>query len=145
MHSLHCLYVREHCYKTWTHMRNSTVIGRKQCWPSVHALSHLVLALMGCKAMEQDRGIHRELRPDNLQHTHTFNVPFPWLPRWAGTRKVKPIWILMKQETVSGSGIRWAICKSARRSRQITMSAPLHNQQHQSTEGNLQTDYGIYC
>jgi len=25
---------------------------------------------------------------------------FPGLPGWAGTRKVKPIWILLKQETV---------------------------------------------
>jgi len=32
-------------------------------------------------------------------HTHPFNGPFPGLPRWAGTRKVKPIWILLKQET----------------------------------------------
>jgi len=53
---------------------------------------------------------------------------------------------------VSGSGISWAICKSAPRSRQITMPAPHHssfftgrmlflppNQQHQSTEGNLDT------
>ena len=31
----------------------------------------------------------------------------PELPRWAGTRKVKPIWILLKQATVSGSGISW--------------------------------------
>ena len=30
----------------------------------------------------------------------------------------------MKQKTVSGSGISWAICKSAHRSRQITMPAP---------------------
>jgi len=37
--------------------------------------------------------------------------------RWAGTRKVKPIWILLKQETVSG--ISWATCKSAPCSRQI--------------------------
>ena len=36
----------------------------------------------------------------------------------------KPIWILLKQETVSGIGISWAICKSATRSRQITMPAP---------------------
>ena len=57
-------------------------------------------------------------------HTHPFNVPCPGLPRWAGTRKVKPIWILLKQETVSGSGISWAICKSAHCSRQITMPAP---------------------
>ena len=46
-------------------------------------------------------------------HTHPFKGPFLGLPRWAGTRKVKPIWILLKQETVSGSGISWAICKSA--------------------------------
>ena len=49
---------------------------------------------------------------------------FPELLRWASTRKVKPIWILLKQETVSGSGISWAICKSAPCSRQITTPAP---------------------
>jgi len=55
-------------------------------------------------------------------HTHTHLTALcPGLPGWAGTRKVKPIWILLKQETVSGS---WAICKSAPRSRQITMPAP---------------------
>jgi len=66
---------------------------------------------------------------------------------------VKSIWILLKQETVSGSGISWAICKSAARSRQITITAPHHsvftgrmpfllpNQQRQSTEGtSLQTN-----
>ena len=52
---------------------------------------------------------------------------FPGLPRWAGTRKVKPIWILLEQETVSGSGISWAICKSAPRSRQITTPVPHHS------------------
>jgi len=75
---------------------------------------------------------------------------FPGLPRWAGTRKVKPVGILRKQETVSGSGISWAISKSTTCSRQITMPAPHHsvftgrmpflppNQQRQSTEGNNQ-------
>jgi len=38
------------------------------------------------------------------------------LPGSAGTRKVELIWTLLKQETVSGSGISWAICKSAPRS-----------------------------
>ena len=55
---------------------------------------------------------------------HPFNGPFSGTTRWAGTRKVKPIWILLKQETVSGSGISWAMCKSAPHSRQITMPAP---------------------
>ena len=89
-------------------------------------------------------------------NTHTrLTALFPGLPRWAGTRKVKPIWIFLKQEIVSGSGISWAICKSARHSRQITTPAPYHsvfftgrmpflppNQQRQSTEGI--SDYTIY-
>ena len=61
---------------------------------------------------------------DEHTHTHPFNGPLSGLPGWAGTRKVKLVWILLKQETVSGSGISWAICKSAPRSRQITMPAP---------------------
>ena len=88
------------------------------------------------------------MKPLKAEHTHILLMAlFPGLPRWAGTRKVKPIWILRKQETVSGSGISWAICKSAPCSRQTTMPAPHHsvfyiwmpflppNQQRQSTEG----------
>ena len=60
--------------------------------------------------------------------THTrLTALCPGLPGWAGTRKVKPIWILLKQEIVSSSGISWAICKSAPRSRQITTPAPRHS------------------
>ena len=82
------------------------------------------------------------------QHTHTrLTALFPGLPSWAGTRKAKPIWILLKQETVSSSGISWAICKSAPSSRQNHASTPplnfftgrmpflLPNQQRQSTQG----------
>jgi len=63
-----------------------------------------------------------------VSHTHPFNGSLSptGLPRWVGTRKVKPIWILLKQETVSGNGISWAVCKSASRSRQIT-TAPHHS------------------
>ena len=53
-------------------------------------------------------------------HTHPFNGSF------SGTRKVRPIWNWLKQETVSGSGISWAICKSAPRSRQITTPTVQH-------------------
>jgi len=64
---------------------------------------------------------------------------------------VKPIWIFLKQETVSGSGISRATSKSAPRSRQITTPAPHHsvftgrmpflppNQQRQRTEGSNST------
>ena len=66
--------------------------------------------------------------PNAHTHTHTrLTAIFPGLTGWAGTRKAKPIWILLKQETVSGSGISWNICKSAPRSRQITMPAPHHS------------------
>jgi len=83
----------------------------------------------------------------HVTHTHTcLAALYPGLPRWASTRMVKPIWILLKQETVSGSGISWATCKSAPRSRQTTTPAPHHSvfagrmpflppyQQWQSTE-----------
>ena len=60
-------------------------------------------------------------------HTHPFNGPLSGTIRSAGTRKVKPIWILLKQETVSGSGISWAICKSATHSRQITTPVRHHS------------------
>ena len=61
-------------------------------------------------------------------YTHTrLTALCPGLPGWTCTRKVKPIWILQKQKTVSGSGISWDICKSATLSRQITMPAPHHS------------------
>ena len=65
-----------------------------------------------------------------ISHPHTpLTTFFLGLSGWAGTRKVKPIWILLKQEIglLSGSGISWAICKSAPHSRQITMPAPHHS------------------
>ena len=71
---------------------------------------------------------HTHARTHAHTHTHTrLTAPFPGLPGSASTRKVKPIWILLKQETASSSGISWAICKSASRSRQITMPVPQHS------------------
>jgi len=61
-------------------------------------------------------------------YTHTrVTALFPGLPRWAGTRKLKPIWTLLKQETVSGNGISWATCKSASRFWHITTPASHHS------------------
>jgi len=50
------------------------------------------------------------------------------LPWWAGTRKVKPVWILLKQERNNGwSSISCrAICKCAPHPRQIPATAPHH-------------------
>ena len=58
---------------------------------------------------------------------HPFNGPLSGTTRMSRYQKGKPIWILLKQETVSGSGISWAICKSAPLSRQITMPVPHHS------------------
>jgi len=69
--------------------------------------------------------IHTHTRTTHTHaHTHTrLMALFPGLPGWAGTRNVKPIWILLKPETVSCSGISWDICKFALRSR----PAPHHS------------------
>jgi len=64
-----------------------------------------------------------------LYYTHThirLTALCPGLPGSAGTRMVKPIWILLEQETVSGSGIRWAICKSAPLTRQPRQHPTAH-------------------
>jgi len=80
-------------------------------------------------------------------HTHPFNGPLSGTTRVSRYQKGKPILILLKQETVTGSGISWAICKSAPCSRETTTPALHHsvftgqmpfllsNQQRQSTEG----------
>ena len=79
-------------------------------------------------------------------HTHArLTALCPGLRGWAGTRKVKPIWILLKRVAVASAGLY------APRSTglQITTPAPNHsvftgrmhflppNQQRQSTEGLL--------
>jgi len=80
------------------------------------------------ESLVSDHGIDFPL-PLTHTHTHThLTALFPGLPGWAGTSKAKAIWILLKQETVSGSGIRWAICKSALlQTDEITMPAPHHS------------------
>jgi len=90
-------------------------------------------------------------------HTHPFNSPLSGTTRVSQHQKGKPVWILLKQETLSGSGISWSIYKSAPRSRQITTPAPhnsvftgwmpflLPNQQRQSTEGEKSTEGHKIC
>jgi len=55
----------------------------------------------------------------------------PGLPGSASTKKLKPEgktnMDLLEQETVSGSGICWAICKSAPHPRQITTPTSHHS------------------
>jgi len=81
------------------------------------------------------------------QQQHTFNGPFSGTTQVSRYQKGKTS---LDFTEVSGSGISWAICKSASRSRQINMPAHHHpvftgrmpflppNQQRQSTEGTTQ-------
>jgi len=109
-HPLHCTISVCTPPIFWSYME----LKLKQNWCNWHQWVYITL----------QPSAHR----NRLAHPHThLTALFPGLQRWAGTRKVKPIWILLKQETVSGSGISWAICKSAPISRQITMPAPHHS------------------
>ena len=85
-------------------------------------------------------------------HQHT-RLPalFPGLPGWSSTRKVKPIRILLKPETVSGSGIGWLYASMHLAPDRLPRKHPttqfftdqmpflLPNHQRQSTEGCCQS------
>ena len=115
--------------------RDSDIVHISQtvtCWCnlSFHAwgpLSSLLLLLLR-RAVLLHWNFFRIVFFEHYTHTHThLTALFSGIPGSAGTRKVKPIWILLKQETVSGNGISWAICNSAPSCRQITMPAPHHS------------------
>jgi len=63
----------------------------------------------------------------NKQQQQLFNGPLSrttWVSRYQKGKTNLDLW---EQDTVSGSGIRWAICISAPRPRQITTPAPHHS------------------
>ena len=93
--------------------------------------------------------VHAHAHAHAHTHTHTLNGPFSGSTQVSRYQKSKTNLDLLEQETVSGSGISWAICKSAPCSTQTTTPVPHHsvfftgrmpflppNQQRQSTEGN---------
>ena len=88
-----------------------TAVSEKMLWSSL-------IIIFGTLSFVT-KGIHT--------YTHPFNGPLSGTTRVSWYQKGKTIWILLKQETVSGSGISWVVCKSAPRSRQITMPAPHHS------------------
>ena len=122
------------CAHQIKHQRATTAFHRSvKHWNSLMNFHTHACSNQNTVSVKASNGAHLKVEQWNsltislLAHTHPFNGLWPGLPRWAGTRKVKPVWILLKQETVSGSGISWAICKSAPRSRQITLPAPHHS------------------
>jgi len=83
----------------------------------------------------------------SASHSHMLSL-YPWTVVLQIAELCHANLDFLEQETVSGNGICWAICKSAPRLRQITMRTPpltfctgwmpflSPNQQHQSTEGH---------
>jgi len=143
----------------WKSRPNTKTHKFNQCFPQVTWINQKLRAEQLENAWMHMSCVHMHARYVRIAHTHTHTHTHtrlmalcPGLPGWAGTSKVKPIWILLKQETVSGSGISWAVCKRAPCSRQITTPAPHSsiftgrmpflppNQQRQSTEGIAHTD-----
>ena len=82
--------------------------------------SHIVLNL-GCPPISQTCSTQ--------QQQHPFNGPLSGTRRVSWYQKGKINLDLLEQETVSGSGICWAICKSAPHPRLITMPAFHHSLQ----------------
>jgi len=62
-----------------------------------------------------------------ITHTQPFIGPLSRTARVSRYQKVNTDLDFYWSKRVSGSGISWAICKSAPRSRQITMPAPHHS------------------
>jgi len=62
-------------------------------------------------------------------HTHPFNGTFSRTTRVGRYQKAKPFWILLKQETVRGSGISWAYASLHLAPDRITTPAPHHSDQ----------------
>ena len=131
---LYVAFIHVYCY-AWT----TSIRGQGSSWKSHWEWQEREINGEGMSIVWPTLWSRTAKEPTHLFHSS--------LSGWAGIRKVKPVWILLNQETVSGSGISWAICKSAPRSRQITMPAPHQsvftgrmpflppNQQPQSTEG----------
>jgi len=122
-----------HCRGTFFVFLANTEIAVAKSLSSVYSLQSY-----NTKRGAEWRYNHRKNGGKNLQkklywYIHTYIRIHPFSGTLSGTTRVswyqkgKTIWILLKQKTVSGSGISWALCKSATRSRQITTPAPHHS------------------
>ena len=91
----------------------------------------LMMMMTTSSSISRQTRLLRRQRPSPVRcgshNIHPFNGPLSGTTRVSRYQKGKTIWILLKQETVSGSGISWATCKTAPRSRQITTPAPHHS------------------
>ena len=130
---------------------------RVQLWTKVLLVNTVPPTSAGLFKNNQQLHLSQCGRSSRTTHTHTHTTVLLLFWNMSGTtqvsryqkgktRKVKTNLDLLEQEVVSGSGICWAICKSAPQTRQrrqypttqfFTGRMPFlpPNQQHQSTEG----------
>ena len=52
---------------------------------------------------------HAHTHTHTVTHTHTFYSPLNYIQDYPGEPAPEPIYISLKQETVSGTGISWVI------------------------------------
>jgi len=116
-------------HKSQLHHRNPTETRHNM----VAKIWHIKLNLSVCSLFSETSHISQQISTFGMRHssmptmvigmafylfTHIHNrFTALWIlsriTRVSRYRNVKPIWILLKQETVSGRGISWAISKSA--------------------------------
>jgi len=105
-----------------------------QWWPLLTAVSGLLYLyfriwggrLLMLPSTKAEYSYVRCVSQNIPTYIHPFNGPLSGSTHVSQYQKGKTIWILLKQEAVSGNGISWAICKFAPCSRQITKPAPHH-------------------
>ena len=119
-HCLLAIYCGIKCMPKIRHNPTQPTDVPKPCPSLIYRSIAEVTAYTSYRARQQTRVASLQSRGTTVTthtHTHTrLTTLCPRLPGCSCTRKVKPLWILLKQQTVSGSGISWAICKSAPRS-----------------------------
>ena len=121
----------KHCIKmSWTepNLFSNSVTRRKSAatcssWERFVRSTLLSAAVFGLWWLQQ-----QQQQQHTHTHTHTnLTALCPGLPRSAGTREVKPIWILLKQRDGEWQWNQLGLWNSAPISRQITMPAPHHS------------------
>ena len=94
------------------------------CEPSVTTATDVVHYTHSCNQHHiMPTNVHIVLFRITYIHTYVHPINGPLSRTTQVSRYQTPIWILLKQETVSGRGISWGISKSAPRPREITTPA----------------------
>ena len=115
------------CYQSqWKNFNKSafSLDPRLSTWRCPHLLLWTMLRSRCCWVLVPD--IDQYVLPAGHTHEHPFNGPLSGTTRVSRYQKGKTN-LDFTEATVSGSGICWAICKSAPRFRQITSPAPHHS------------------